>query len=574
MVHRQSNDPSKTRSELRATMMDETVVNDGSDDTNTETSVAGSVSASGKDRVDPGQTVGAEHTIAGSSTSSEMTSPSRGLFEAGHKLGRYEILSLLGRGGMGSVYLAHDTQLDRKVGLKVPKFEDNGDPKLFARFYREARSAANVSHPNLCPVYDVGEIDGVHFIAMAYVQGHPLSKYIQSGVDLNQKSIAKLIRMIAVAMDEAHQCGIIHRDLKPANIMLNQRKEPIVMDFGLACQHEARDESRVTQEGTILGSPAYMSPEQLRGRQEEIGPGADIYSLGVVMYELLTGVLPFKGAGSTVALIGRILSEPPPALETIRADVDPLLAAICSRALKKDAKDRYASMKDFSDALGGYLRDRSARKLSAKAKREKSREKEPAEQNSLDSSDSEPGFKFKDVSIQPKSPDEVDLFDGPSIDKDTSMFRPSRSASGGDSSGSRSNVAGQAQRESSSDSGGRGGQSASTVRSAILDAMAQPSSEYDARPEEAPKPLWKRPIVLGSVAVMIAGATMIFASMLNHLMNGAVQDVDSSPSSKTVESAPAEQTPKITNSENTVRFDSSGDEDVTTIEPDDAFKLP
>ena len=162
--------------------------------------------------------------------------------EIPEKLGRYTIKETLGRGGMGSVYLAHDSQLARDVALKVPKFDSGTNPNLVNRFYREARSAANLSHPNLCPVFDVGEIDGTHYIAMAYIKGRPLSSYVSADKPPAPRGIAAIVRKVALAMDEAHQSGIIHRDLKPANIMIDQRKEPIVMDFGLAVPQDLGDE--------------------------------------------------------------------------------------------------------------------------------------------------------------------------------------------------------------------------------------------------------------------------------------------------------------------------------------------
>ena len=271
-------------------------------------------------------------------------------------MGRYTIEKLLGRGGMGSVYLAHDSQLDRKVALKVPKFGSNIDPKLVARFYREARSAATLSHPNLCPVFDIGEIKDTYYIAMAYVQGRTLASYVSAEKPPPQDAIASIIRKVALAMQEAHQNGIIHRDLKPANIMIDQRKEPIVMDFGLACPEDTSDESRLTQDGALMGSPAYMSPEQLKGDLDGIGAASDIYSLGVVLFELLAGRLPFSGSGSTMAMIGRILTEAPVELASLRSDVAPELVAICDKAMQKDIDQRFGSMREFADALADYLK--------------------------------------------------------------------------------------------------------------------------------------------------------------------------------------------------------------------------
>jgi serine/threonine protein kinase len=272
-------------------------------------------------------------------------------------IGRFKILDLLGRGGMGAVYLAFDEKLDRKIAIKVPEFKSSQSASALTRFYREARAAAKLTHPNLCQVYDVGEADGQHYIAMAYIQGHTLNRYIDSDRKNDPKTAAVIIRKIARAMEEAHQSGIIHRDIKPANIMLNNRREPIVMDFGLAYpQEDSDDQSRLTQHGSILGSPAYMAPEQLKGEVERIGKASDVYSLGVVFYELLCGQIPYPGTGSTIALISRVLTENPVSLSELRPDIDATLIGICERAMHKDITQRYKSMKEFADAIGGYLK--------------------------------------------------------------------------------------------------------------------------------------------------------------------------------------------------------------------------
>jgi len=285
--------------------------------------------------------------------------------EAPANLGRYQIEALLGRGGMGSVYRAHDTQLDRKVALKVPKFESNTKSRLVDRFYREARSAANLAHPNLCPVFDVGEVDGTHYIAMALIKGDTLSSHIRNNAELPERFAAITVLKIARAMQEAHGSGIIHRDLKPANIMIDHRKEPIVMDFGLACPDEIDDDSRLTQEGALLGSPAYMSPEQLRGAEDSIGQGSDVYALGVVLYEILSGRLPFAGNGSTISMIGQILTEEPTDLKSLRPTISNGLAQICAKAMAKDSTVRYGSMKLLANDLERFIRSAAARKKSS-----------------------------------------------------------------------------------------------------------------------------------------------------------------------------------------------------------------
>ena len=278
----------------------------------------------------------------------------------GDRFGRYRIRRILGEGAMGFVYLAHDTQLHRKVALKIPKLDSQQDTKFVARFLREARAAATLSHPGICPVYDVGEIDGTHFIAMAYIQGQPLSEFVNPDKPQSERGVAIIVRKIALALHDAHINGLIHRDVKPANIMIDQRNEPIVMDFGLARQvddgGQDSDDARLTTEGAILGSPAYMSPEQIEGRSENIGPACDIYSLGVIFYELLTGQLPFQG--SIASIIAQIVTKQPGDPRSLRPDISPRLSAICLGAIAKRIEERPATMKAFAAELADFLKSR------------------------------------------------------------------------------------------------------------------------------------------------------------------------------------------------------------------------
>jgi predicted unusual protein kinase regulating ubiquinone biosynthesis (AarF/ABC1/UbiB family) len=249
------------------------------------------------------------------------------------QFGRYKILKPLGSGAMGTVYLAEDTQLHRKVALKTPSFEQDETGELLERFYREARSAATLRHPHICPVFDVGEIGGKHFITMAYIEGRPLSAYIRPDKLQPERQTLVAIRKLALALQEAHDHNIIHRDLKPGNIMIDGKGEPIVMDFGLARKVHREDASRLTQSGMIVGSPAYMSPEQVEGDPDKLGPAADQYSLGVILYELLTGQLPFRG--SVTGVIGAILTKEPTPVSELRAGIDPRVAALCARKRRR-----------------------------------------------------------------------------------------------------------------------------------------------------------------------------------------------------------------------------------------------
>jgi hypothetical protein len=270
--------------------------------------------------------------------------------------GRYRIRRLLGRGGMGSVYLAHDTELDRPVALKVPRFTAEEGSDVLERFRREARAAATLSHPGICSVYDVGVQDGIPFLTMAYVEGRTLAALLKAGPPPAPRQAAALVRKLAGALAEAHRRGVIHRDLKPSNVMIAADGEPVLMDFGLARRAAAADPA-LTREGQVLGTPAYMAPEQAAG--EPVGPACDVYGLGVLLYELLTGQLPFKGEKLS-ELLARVLAAPPPPPSSYRPDLDPALEAICLKALAKSPAQRYASMTEFAAALDAYLRSAGA----------------------------------------------------------------------------------------------------------------------------------------------------------------------------------------------------------------------
>jgi serine/threonine protein kinase/HEAT repeat protein len=268
------------------------------------------------------------------------------------QFGRYRIERRLGKGGMGAVYLAHDTQLDRQVAVKIPHFSPEDGSAVLERFYREAKAAATINHPNICPVYDVGEVQGTHYLTMAYVAGRPLSAFIKAGKPIPLPQAVGVVRKLALALAEAHKRGVIHRDLKPSNVMVNERSEPVLMDFGLA--RRANEDTRLTRDGAILGTPAYMPPEQVNGDVEAMGPACDIYSLGVILYELLTLELPLEGP--VMAMLARILTEQPEPPSKRRPDIDPQLDAICLKAMAKKIPDRYGSMAEFAAALTDYLR--------------------------------------------------------------------------------------------------------------------------------------------------------------------------------------------------------------------------
>ncbi|HVS40167.1 MAG TPA: serine/threonine-protein kinase [Gemmataceae bacterium] len=269
--------------------------------------------------------------------------------------GRYRLFEQLGRGGMGVVYLAHDTHLDRRVALKISRFGEN-EPERAARFLREARIAAAFTHPNLCPVYDHGATDGFHFLTMPVIRGEPLSALLRREGPLPETTAVRLAVLVARAVHAAHQAGVIHRDLKPANVMVNERGEPVVMDFGLARRAGPLD-ARTTVPGVLIGTPAYAAPEQIRG-VADAGPACDVYSLGVMLYEMLTGRLPFLGDAHEV-LTQVLLREPAPPSH-FRPDLDRRLERVCLTAMAKDPKARFASLEALADALEGRLEPAAA----------------------------------------------------------------------------------------------------------------------------------------------------------------------------------------------------------------------
>ncbi|HAW27968.1 MAG TPA: hypothetical protein DCY03_07595, partial [Planctomycetaceae bacterium] len=268
------------------------------------------------------------------------------------RFGRYQIMSRLGEGSMGCVYLARDSQLERSVALKLPQINWHTDKLVIARFYREARAAANLNHPNLCSVYDVDVIDGLHFITMEFIEGESLAALILSGQKFSQQEIVQLIQQLAQALELAHQQGIVHRDLKPANIMIRQDGTPIITDFGLALMSQNEEATQITQHGQIMGSPSYMSPEQVDGDLDIIGPASDVYSLGVIMYELLAGQRPFQG--STASILSQITKGDPRPVREIQPEIDSRLDQICRKMLARSIELRYATMQDVVQVLATW----------------------------------------------------------------------------------------------------------------------------------------------------------------------------------------------------------------------------
>ena len=273
----------------------------------------------------------------------------------GSHLGSYEILEEIGRGGMGCVYKARQPGLDRIVAVKVLLPQLAADRVFVERFLREAKSIATLEHPGIVTIYDVGEASGTYYFAMQLLDGRPLDEILEDGEPLPYERAVDVLGQMARALDYAHHAGILHRDVKPGNIIITESGHAVLTDFGIA---QTLSDTRLTKTGTSIGSPEYMAPEQIEGKK--LDSRTDLYSLGVVFYQMLTGSVPYKGE-SPVAIVYQHVKAPVPSVRDVDRNIPEHLDHVAATLMAKLPEERYASAKELLADLEAKPSGRSAR---------------------------------------------------------------------------------------------------------------------------------------------------------------------------------------------------------------------
>ncbi|MCA9930849.1 MAG: serine/threonine protein kinase, partial [Anaerolineales bacterium] len=264
----------------------------------------------------------------------------------GKQLGPYQIVAPLGEGGMAAVYKAYQPSIDRYVALKVLPRHFADDPEFIQRFKQEARVIANLQHPHILPVHDFGEAEGYTYMAMRFIRGGELSEWMQTNAPISLPQIRRIITQIGDALDYAHSQNIIHRDIKPSNVLIDERGNCLLTDFGLAKMMETS--VKLTRTGGILGTPAYMSPEQ--GMGQGVDHRSDIYALGVILYEMVTGRPPYQ-AETPMAIMIKHIQAPLPPPNQYNPDLPESVERVILKALAKNKEDRFATAGEMVQAL-------------------------------------------------------------------------------------------------------------------------------------------------------------------------------------------------------------------------------
>lgn len=273
--------------------------------------------------------------------------------DAMERLGNYELIRQVGRGGMGIVFLARDLRLNRQVALKLILAGKLASQLEIKRFLAEGEASARLDHPGIVPIYEIGSSEGRHFLVMKWVEGGTLASRLDAGTSMTPRQAVAFMAKVARAVHHAHQRGVLHRDIKPGNILVEADGEPWVTDFGLARRID--DPSELTLTGSVVGSPSYMAPEQAAGKNHEITVATDVYSLGAVLYHLLAGRPPFVGS-SVIETLRAVVEQDPPQVALLNSGVDRDLGTLCMKALNKEPGSRYASALELAQDMESWLR--------------------------------------------------------------------------------------------------------------------------------------------------------------------------------------------------------------------------